>query len=255
MPDYKQSLKDIPGLVCYWDFEGNEPLCSKGPHAYMLVEGNGSIEFSEDQSIGNAVDLKEGQYLYMDRNDCPALNVYGPDAEVTVLAWVSRQPKSYNQCEAIAGMWNETEKLRQYCLFLNLRLHDSSDQVCGHISGVGGPTPGQKWCIDAAIGKDAVVYDQWTFAGFTYDSKMIRSYLNGRLDNRVETNPYPYEAGIFDGGPNGSDFSVGAVHRLGEMGNNFVGQLGFLAVFNRALTDSEIQQIYLVRDSAFQKIK
>ncbi|EOR94297.1 hypothetical protein ADIARSV_2538 [Arcticibacter svalbardensis MN12-7] len=245
MPDYKQRLNGISGLICYWDFEGNEPLRSKGPNAYVLVEGNGSIGFvKDDVTIRNAVDLKEGQYLYIKREDCPALNVHGPQAQITVISWIKRQPKSYKQCEAIAGMWNETEKFRQYCLFLNLRLHDSSDQVGGHISGVGGPTPGQKWCMDAAIGHDPVIYNQWSFAGFTYDSKLIRSYLNGQLDSRAETNPYPYEEGIFDGGLEGSDFTVGAVHRLGEMGNNFVGQIGFLAVFNRALTDAEIQEIY-----------
>ncbi len=248
MADYKQILKDISGLICYWDFEGNEPLCSKGPYNYVLIEGNGSIEFDkEDVATRNAADLKEGQYFYIKREDCPALNIHGPEAQITVLSWVKRQLKSYNQCEAVAGMWNETEKLRQYCLFLNLHMHDSADQVCGHISGVGGPTPGQKWCMDAAIGNDPVVYNQWSFAGFTYDSKMIRSYLNGQLDSRAETNPYSYREGIFDGGSGGSDFTVGAVHRLGEMGNNFVGQIGFIAVFNRALTDSEIEQIYKIK--------
>jgi hypothetical protein len=50
--------------------------------------------------------------------------------------------------------------------------------------------------------------------------------------------------GLFDGGEDGSDFTVGAVHRLGEMGNNFVGQIGGIAVFDRALSDDEFQTIY-----------
>lgn len=42
----------------------------------------------------------------------------------------------------------------------------------------------------------------------------------------------------------GSDFTVGAVHRFGEMGNNFVGQIGGIAEFDRALMEDEIRNIY-----------
>ena len=59
----------------------------------------------------------------------------------------------------------------------------------------------------------------------------------GRLDERPGRNPYPYPGGIFDGGPAGADFTVGAVHRGVEMGNFFAGLLGGLAVYQRALSD------------------
>ena len=225
------STPSAGNLVCYWDFNAHDPYLSKGNNAYRLTEGNGNIYLFKDGALsGSSVDIKEGQYLYIKREECPQLNIYGPQAQVTVLAWVKRQSKSYVQCEAIAGMWNETDKLRQYCLFLNLRLHNSADQVCGHISGVGGPTPGQKWCIDASIGAKPVEYNEWNFVAFTYDGTQIISYLNGIPDFRTDTNPYAYQEGIFNGGDNGSDFTVGAVHRLGEMGNYFVGQLAGLAI-------------------------
>ena len=41
-------------------------------------------------------------------------------------------------------------------------------------------------------------------------------------------------------GNNGSDFTVGAVLLKAGMGNFFKGQIGGLAVFNRALTDEEM---------------
>jgi hypothetical protein len=238
-------IKSTNGLVCYWDFGATDPYLSKGKHAYRLTEGNGAMALVKDDPQDlSSIKIKEGQYLYIKRQDCPALNITGPNAEVTVLAWVKRKPKSYVQCEAIAGMWNETEKLRQYCLFLNLRLHESAGQVCGHISSVGGPTPGQKWCIDASIGQTPVPYQEWQCIAFTYNGNEITSYLNGVADLRVETNPYPYTQGIFDGGSEGSDFTVGAVHRLGEMGNFFVGQMAALAVFNKALTAEELLNLF-----------
>lgn len=239
------SFEDQNGLVCYWDFGATDPYVSKGKYAYRLTEGNGAMALLKENTTGvSSVNIQQGQYLYIRRQDCPALNICGPEAEVTVLAWIKRRPKSYVQCEAIAGMWNETERLRQYCLFLNLRLHDSADQVCGHISGVGGPTPGQKWCIDASIGQTPVPYEEWQCVAFTYNGKEITSYLNGVADLRLETNPYDYTQGIFNPGVNGSDFTVGAVHRLGEMGNFFVGQVAILAVYNKALSADELLNLF-----------
>jgi hypothetical protein len=42
-------------------------------------------------------------------------------------------------------------------------------------------------------------------------------------------------------GNNGSDFTVGAVLLKRGMGNFFKGQIGGLAVFNRALDEDELQ--------------
>ncbi|WP_391572362.1 hypothetical protein [Cohnella sp.] len=50
---------------------------------------------------------------------------------------------------------------------------------------------------------------------------------------------------MFDGGPTGADFTVGAVDRSGEMGNFYAGQLGGLAVFNRALNEREIAELHI----------
>ena len=153
-----------------------------------------------------------------------------------------------NNCEAIAGIWNEYQK-RQYCLFINLAIHQSSQQVCGHISGTGGATPGHRYCMDAAIGNTPISLNQWQCIAMTYDGEYIKSYLNGKLDVRENLNPYHYPLGIFDGGNDGGSFTVGAVARplnvqkenkeSPDVGNLFHGLLGGLAVFNRTLLEAE----------------
>lgn len=236
-------MPDHPDLLCFWDFrEGS--LRSSGRYAYEL-KGDGVQILQEGPVSGYSVRLEEGQYLSVPRADCPGLNIHGKKAQITVLAWVKRDRKTIipGECEAIAGMWLESEKKRQYCLFLNLWIHESSDQVAGHISGVGGPTPGEKWCMDASIGQNKVPHEDWAFVGFTYDGYQICSFLDGKPDYRPGRNPYIYEEGIFDAGENGADFTVGGVHRLGEMGNFFCGQIGGLAVFDRALSEHEIANI------------
>jgi len=94
---------------------------------------------------------------------------------------------------------------------------------------------------------------------FTYDGQHIRSYLNGEFGNREpelidhtkgfpgysegithSKNPYFYPDGM---GNNGSDFTVGAVLLARGMGNYFRGQIGGLAVFDRALSGEEIRRL------------
>ncbi|WP_321475052.1 LamG domain-containing protein [uncultured Paludibaculum sp.] len=238
---------NIEGLVAFWAFQepaGCERL-STGGFTYALCEMAGPVERANDGVFGPySARLGPGQWLSASRAHIPGLDLHGAEAQVTVAAWIKRERKSSRpeECEAVAGMWLETAARRQYCLFLNLRIFGSADQVCGHVSAVGGPTPGERWCMDASIGATPVRFGEWQHVAFTYDGAYARSYLNGALDARAGRNPYAYKGGLFDAGEAGADFTVGAVHRLGEVGNFFQGQLGGLAVYGRALTPVEIAE-------------
>ncbi len=170
-----------------------------------------------------------------------------------MVAWIKRGRSPGGGCEAVAGMWNEHGQ-RQYGLFLNLLIHDSAQQVGAHVSSVGGPTPSHLYCMDAAIGATPVPFDEWQCIAMTYGGGEARSYLNGILDERPGRNPYPYEGGIFDGGAEGANFTVGAVARpqyvdmrdgrpveVGHVqANLFHGLMGGLAVYDRALEPHEV---------------
>jgi hypothetical protein len=242
-----EAVLSTTGLITFWDFQqdAGEPKIGRGRHAYVLEEMAGPVRRIDGGVFGpHAARLGPGQWLRAPRAHCPALNLCGPQSQVTVVAWLKREQKELipGQCEAVAGMWNETRARRQYCLFLNLRIFESADQVCGHVSGVGGPTPGQRYCMDASIGATPMAHGKWSTAGFTYDGRVAKSYLNGKLDAREGRNPYVYELGLFDGGSDGADFTVGAVDRSGEMGNWYQGAIGGLAVFNRALREDEMEK-------------
>ncbi|WNR44058.1 LamG domain-containing protein [Paenibacillus roseipurpureus] len=243
----KRIIVDHPQLVAFWDFqeEPGQERVSQGPKAHALQEGAGEVARDEDGVFGPySARLDEGKWFFIPRMACPELNIAGPQAQVTIAAWVKRGQKSNTQCEFVAGMWNETNKKRQYGLFLNLYIWESSEQVCGHVSSIGGPTPGHRWCMDASIGSHAVPRGEWQFVAFTYDGEYARSYLNGILDEREGRNPYPYPGGLYDGGEDGADFTVGAVDRLHEIGNYFVGSFGGLAIYNKALSANELSELY-----------
>lgn len=252
----------ISSLVCFWDCQeaaGNDRVARRGPHPYRLAEQNGAVErvAAAGAPWGPwAARLGTGARLAVPRADCPALNFCGSNAQVTIVAWIKRfpaPPGKETACQAVAGMWNE-HALRQYCLFLNLRIHDSAEQVGAHVSGIGGATPGHKYCLDAAVGATAVPFDTWRCIAMTYDGTFARAFLDGHLDARGDRNPYRYPGGLFDGGPRGADFTVGAVprpERVDEerrphgsvVANTFHGLLGGLAVYDRALSQNELRAL------------
>jgi hypothetical protein len=251
----KTSPLDFDNLICFWDFQeaAGQPRVAQGEYSYALQERRGELPRVADGVFGEYSACFDGtRYLEILRNDCPALNIHGPNAQVTVVTWLKRLAAAPHGCEAVAGMWNEYGR-RQYCLFLNLGIDYGRDQVGGHISGTGGPSPGDPFCLEAGIGSTAVALDEWHCCAFTYDGQFIRAYLDGQFDARGARNPYRYDEGIFDGGANGSHFTVGAVARPEDVnlpeppvpyvGNWFYGLLGGLAVYDRALNEDEIRAL------------
>lgn len=244
---------DVADLAAFWDFQ-NETLLDKSLNQLRLRERGGTVARSADGVFGPAsVELGRGAWLAIPRAECLALDIHGPEAQLSVVAWVKRQRSSYGGCQAVAGMWNE-HGWRQYCLFLNLHIHNSAEQVGAHISAVGGPTPGEKYCMDAAIGATPVPFDTWTCIAMTYDGRHAAAWLDGRLDRRGDRNPYLYPDGIYTGGSEGSDFTVGAVPRPewvdenrqphgAVVANPFHGRLGGLAIYRRALAAEELEAL------------
>ena len=185
------------------------------------------------------------------------MNIFGENQGVTVIAWV----KWEGNTGFVGGMWNEYQDggKRQYGLFVSLPYYNGRDQVCGHISKTGKPTPPFPYSIDYSASAQIVAKGEWQCVAFTYDGKYIRSFLNGEFQSREpelidhtkgfegfpdgivqSKNPYYYPDGI---GNNGSDFTVGAVLLKSGMGNFFNGLIGGLAVFNRALNEDEIKSL------------
>ncbi len=256
-----QDVLATPSLVAFWDFQTplGAPLVAHGPHACRLHETGGPVKRAEEGVFGStSMQLGNGGWLNAPRAECGPLDIHGSNAQVSIVTWLKRTqaPADSPGCQAVAGMWNEHGK-RQYALFLNLHIWDSAQQVCAHISATGGATPGQKYCMEAAIGQTRVPLNVWHCVAITYDGQNARAYLNGTLDIRPGRNPVPLPGGIFSAGPKGADFTVGAVTRpqrvdeqLCEHGsivaNRFHGLLGGLAIFNRALSDNQIHSLTIL---------
>lgn len=246
-------------LIALWDFKelaGQQRISLKG--AYALSETNGAIErINEGPLSGYSAKFGNEAYLSIANEQTKGLNIFGQNKGLTVIAWVKWTGE---QTGFVGGMWNEYQDggKRQYGLFVSLPHYNGKNQVCGHISLNGKPSPPFPYSIDYSASQQEVPANSWTYIAFTYDGEYIRSYVNGRMVARKKElilntkgfegypngliqskNPYYYPYGM---GNNGSDFTVGAVLLKKGMGNFFKGQIGGLAVFNQALHKNELRK-------------
>jgi hypothetical protein len=244
-------------LVALWDFKetAGENRNAYGKGDYPLKEVKNKIErINEGPLSGYSAYFDGTGYLMLPNSETYDLNIHGKNQGITVMAWV----KWLGNIGFVGGMWNEYQDggKRQYGLFVSLPHYSGDEQVCGHISYSGKPSPPFPYSIDYSASKQKVEKGEWQCVAFTYDGDSIKSFLNGKfeprdaelIDNTTgfegcenglihSKNPYYFPDGI---GENGSDFTVGSVLLKSGMGNFFKGQIGGLAVFNKALTDNEI---------------
>lgn len=256
-------LESIPNLVAYWDFAGEDYLISRGAEQVTLRGERDAMPqlISEGPLSGRALRFDGNDYLHIPYEETGLLNV--KSGSVTVVAWVRWTAE---QTGFVAGMWNEYEDggKRQYGLFVSLPHYNGAHQVCGHISQTGKPTPPFPYSIDYSASPQRVPANEWCVVAFTYDGKYIRSYYNGRFEERKEElinhtkgfegypdglrqvkNPYYFPDGI---GDNGSDFTVGAVFVANRIGNYFKGDIAAIAIYDRALTAEEVEYVSLLNE-------
>lgn len=259
-PELVSKIKSTSGLVAFWSFKEKAGKARKafGKGKFPLSEQKGIIPRIEDGPLsGYSALFRDSAFLCLPNAKTGKLNIYGKNQGVTVMGWVKWEGKT----GFVGGMWNEYSSggKRQYGLFVSLPYYNGADQVCGHISYTGKPTPPFPYSFDYSASKQLVEKNQWQFVAFTYDGEYIRSYLNGEFEAREpelirntkgfagypngathSKNPYYFPDGM---GNNGSDFTVGAVLLARGMGNYFRGQIGGLAVFDRALSAEEIRRL------------
>lgn len=265
------TVDQMPGLLAWWDFQ--DGLTSRGPRPITLVPHGEVVPVADGGPFGSrALRFSERDRLAAGHlsTDDPALAIGGPEATVTVVAWLRREPSSYGGCQFVAGVWNE-HRGRQYGLFLNLGIWQSREAVGAHVSAHGGATPGFPYCMDVALGGSEVSFDRWHTVALGYDGVEATAWLDGVLDRRepagaMGRNPFRMPGGLHRGS---APFTVGAVTRPdrvrpdgaggfveegSSVANPFVGLLGGIAVFDRAVTAEEHRSLHDVLRSTPESV-
>ena len=96
-------------------------------------------------------------------------------------------------------------------------------------------SPGNKWQgnFDCLVKRS--LFGDWTHVALTFDSRKLQLYVNSE---RVKTHTLPITAPIAETG----GLIIGG-HREGQ-GRNFDGMIDEVAIWNRVLTDAEIDSLY-----------
>lgn len=257
-----------PDPLALWTFQEptGAPRLSTGRVAYALVDGNASapIQRVSDGVFGPfsayfpASGGNDSQRLYATRAAAPAVTsgIAGPAAVVTLVAFIKRSAADATGGGAfIGGVWDENLAARQYALFTALAVceahPDYADGTVAHISPVGGPTPGSRYCETAACDTPALPSGAWHCLANVYNGTHIMAYTNGTAHAAI-ANPFPLAGGIFSpeaSGRAGAEFGVGAnfinvtAGAPRTLANRFRGRLGGLAVFDAALSQPDVAAV------------
>lgn len=237
--------------VAEWNF-ANDPFRSLDGR-WRLHDMPGS-HVRHFPGVGIAFDgSRDG--LVIDSAHVGDLHVAARGDRVTVVARVRRHAWGTG---FVAGMWQEDDldPRRQYGLFVGLPTYGGAEQVVGHVSHDGRPSPRLRYSRDYSATARMQAPGAWRVIGFTYDGAEIRSYLDGVSDERARfterhgplgeglsyaKNPYRYPHGLNRRVV--SDFTIGAVRLTAGPGNHFAGEIQRLAVWDTALTASEMFEI------------
>lgn len=208
------------GLVSWWRGEGTGSDAA-GPNTGALIN---AVAFSPGR-VGQSFDL-DGSSAHVRIPDSPSLHFTNA---ISIEGWIYPT--------AVGGAYHD--------IFTKWDIFTGLDQRSYGTGIIPNGTFAFTLCPDGTTttiviqSTNVIPVNQWTHFVDTYDGSKIRIYLNGAL--QVEA---AYNSGIFPGsGAVGIGASVGG-GSPGQFLSPFQGKIDEVSVYNRALTDVEIQAIY-----------
>lgn len=210
-PSTNSCVTPPSGLVGWWRGESNTVDSVAGNNGTTNAVGFATGE------VGTAFSFN-GVNQYVEITNSPALDLTN---DFTLEAWVNLRGYSANDSLVIMG---------KDCPFCFVQYALGMDNVNG------------QWVFDSLLGHGnsytvltgatTVQADSWYHVAMTFDGSTLKLYVNGALDGSVAgTPPSPTTQPFVIGGLTSGPF-------------NFNGLVDEVSVYNRALTDAEVAQIY-----------
>jgi len=213
------------GLVLYFDFDQNSGKTVKDRSG----NGNDGIingAFWGKGKFGSALKFDSTKKAFVEVADSPTLN---PDQEISYMAWFVSD--AFDNTRGIISKYTGGGNQRSY----NLRLHHNIKGALSTEVSANGAF--QLGVSTTDVHSDAVLKDgQWHHAAISFKGgEFLRMYIDGNLTNESKATATKT---LFD---NNTPLRIGTDFN-DEDTRFFNGSIDEVAIFDRALTEAEIQK-------------
>jgi len=199
--------------------ESNESINSSDG----VTESGGTIpRNTTDFKFGTSSrDFELGDTEYLVQNDGLSTDISGADQAMSIVAWIKFE--SAPAAMGIVSKYDGGTSNRQYAMYVNADQKIEFFKSDTSASGVG---------FDTIVGDTVLSTNTWYHVAGVYDDTDMRVYVDGDVDST----PLAESGGIYNG-----SFEF----RIGRHGNAlyFDGLLDDVGIFDKALTESEIEDI------------
>jgi len=202
-------------LILYLPFDEGEGVVAGDASNYNNDgEVIGSAKWVDGKK-GDAIELVAASYV-----EVPEIPAYDVTSAISLMAWISTTSVSTWARVIDRSQWQDNG----FDLALNMNTHAPLFEffVDGTTSQAGGTTP-----IDDG---------EWHFIAGTFGNKIVRIYVDGVMEAQVTS------AGEVDIKPNDWPIRLG-VEANDSKGQQYLGLIDEVAIFNRELSENEIQDV------------
>jgi hypothetical protein len=206
------------GLVGYWDLDESSGNASDTSGNGTTLTNQGTSTFSAAK-FGNGTELN-GSSQYFDTTDNSTLSITG---NLTLAAWIEPDNVT-SHSDHIIGKWDDTDESYQLIKVndeIRMYIDSSSNYETTNATNLSADT----------VYHVAGVYDT--------SSQTVKLYINGILEGSTTTGTIPSSIGDDAG-----EISIGAEDTGGTPANYFDGHIDEVRVYNRALSPTEITNLY-----------
>lgn len=188
-------------------------------------------------NTGASRDFELGDTEYLYHADGGSTDFGGSDQPLSVCAWVKRESDTGGN-EMIVAKWVSSLGKRSWLLFIDGGGSPDFFQFQVDADGSSGGTGSIVADTAPAAGTWYHVCGVYRDDGAGGDDDQLEIYINGYSD----ASPTSYGTGLYNGA---AEFQIGAYGGTGAPGGHFDGTITEAIVFDRALSASEVLDIYL----------